>query len=262
MLKFVVLGDPVGHSLSPVLHTAALQAAGIEGTYTARLVDSTGFAAALEEIRSGVLDGANVTMPHKRLAAESVDVLSSDAQRAGSVNTVLLRDGVLVGETTDVGGIRDAWGELPMGPVLVLGAGGAAAAALLAMEDRPLWVAARRREAAEGLLERIGIGARLIDWGNGVAGSVVVNATPIGMSGERLPDAVLDEAAGVFDMPYGAQETGTIRRARELGIPAVDGSEMLLHQAARSFEIWTGVTASLTAMREALATDHSAGSNP
>lgn len=260
-MKLVVLGDPVAHSLSPRLHTAALEATGITGSYTARRVDRAGFEAAVDELRTGALDGANVTMPHKRQAAGSADELSEGARRSESVNTLLVRNGHLVGETTDVGGIRDAWGELPGGPVLILGAGGAAAAAMLALEDRPLTVAARRRERARQLVERVGSGAEVVDWGEPVPGCVIVNATPIGMSGEELPSGLLDAAAGLFDMPYGAEATPAIRRARRLGLPAVAGGDMLLHQAARSFELWTGVPAPLAAMRAVLFTDHSAGSN-
>ncbi|MBT8202784.1 MAG: shikimate dehydrogenase [Acidimicrobiia bacterium] len=261
MLNYVVLGDPVAHSLSPRLHTAALAAVGIEGAYTARRVDAAGFMTAVDEIRSGALAGANVTMPHKQLAARAADELSDNARRAGSVNTLVLRTGVLRGETTDVGGIRDAWGDLPGGPVLILGAGGAAAAAVLALEGRPLSVAARRREAAQRLVARTRVDAQVIEWGRPCAGCVVVNATPIGMGDEQLPAEVLEAASGLFDMPYGTGETASVTLARRLGIPVVAGAEMLLHQAARSFECWTGVQAPLAAMRAALSSDHSARSN-
>jgi len=257
MLKLAVLGDPVAHSLSPRLHNAALRAAGIEGTYEARRVDAGGMAAAIEEIRTGELDGANVTMPHKRLAAGLVDEVGSEAARAGSVNTLALRGASVVGESTDIEGIRLAWRGLPDGPALILGGGGAAAAALLALEGRPLVVSARSSSAAARLIEQTGVAADVAEWGSPVPGAVIVNATPLGMAGESLPSGLLEVATGLFDMPYGAAPTEAVKRARSLGIPALEGVEMLLAQAARSFELWTGVAAPVAAMRAVLDRDHS-----
>ncbi len=140
----------MSHSRSPAIHNAALAAAGISGVYEARRVDAAGVRAAFDELRSGELAGFNVTMPHKALAAELCDHLDTDASLAGSVNTVKLIDGAVWGFSTDIGGIRDAWGELPAtGPILVLGAGGAAAAACVALADRPIYIAARRFGAGD-----------------------------------------------------------------------------------------------------------------
>jgi shikimate dehydrogenase len=257
MLKFVVLGDPIDHSLSPRLHTAALRAAGIKGSYEARRVDADGMAAAVDDLRRGKLDGANVTMPHKRLAAQLADELGAEAGRAQSVNTLVSRGGRVMGESTDVAGIRRAWGELPPGPALILGAGGAAAAALLALEGRPLTISARRSPAARDLIERTGVTADYAEWGTPVVGAVIVNATPIGMDGDSLPPGLLEAATGLFEMAYGKRTTPAVIAAVGLGIPVVEGTEMLLWQAARSFELWTGVEAPLAAMRFALETDHS-----
>lgn len=225
-------------------------------------MDAGGFAAAVLELRRGRLHGINVTMPHKLLAAEACDELTAVAARAGSVNTLWMSDGKLWGDSTDVAGIRAAWEPLPLGPALVLGSGGAAAAALLALEGRPLRVAARRRDRAAELVDRTEVDALVIDWdGLGANGEVVVNATPLGMHGEQLPAGVLDGATGLFEMPYGAGETPAVRTARAAGLPVVDGTEMLLHQAAASFRLWTASDPSLEAMREVLRSDHSPGSN-
>jgi shikimate dehydrogenase len=261
MLHLVVLGDPVDHSLSPRIHAAALAAAGIEGTYAVRRVGVQGMKGAVAELRAGGLDGANVTMPHKRIAHQLADEVGPDAARAGSVNTLLRRGSKVVGESTDVEGIRRAWGSLPDGPVLLLGAGGAAAAALLALEGRPLTVSARRPEAAQGLLERTGVEGTVLGWAEALPGAVVVNATPIGMSGEVLPSGLLEAATGLFEMPYGMAQTGAVSTALDLGLPVVEGVEMLLQQAALSFEMWTAVSAPISAMRAVLEADHSPESN-
>lgn len=242
MLRFVVLGDPVEHSLSPRIHRSALAALGLAGAYEARRVDGDGMAAAADEIRRGDLDGANITMPHKRLARRLADVVGPDAARAGSVNT-WYRDGhLLVGESTDVAGMRVAWERrcLPAGgPALVLGSGGAAAAALVALAGHPLAVSARRPEAAADLAAACGVAAAPIPWGTPVPGAVVVNCTPVGMGGEELPAAVVAGMGGAFDLAYGGAETPLVASARRAGLPVADGIDHLVAQAEESFVLWT-----------------------
>jgi len=259
-MKLAVLGDPISHSKSPAIHNAALAAAGIAGTYEARKVDQQGVRAAFDEVRSERLNGFNVTMPHKGLAAELCDRLDSDASLAGSVNTVALIDGDVWGFSTDIGGIRDAWGELPAAaPVLILGAGGAAAAACVALNDRPLYLAARRFGAGAALASRLK--ARGLEftfgevrWGVPVIGSVVVNCTPIGMQGEYLPEDVVAASDGIFDMAYGSRVTPAVLAARKMGREVVEGIDLLVFQAVRAFAIWTGVITPLEVMRKAAKT--------
>jgi shikimate dehydrogenase len=259
-VKLAVLGDPVSHSKSPAIHNAALAAVGLAGTYEARKVDDRGVRAAFDEVRSGVLTGFNVTMPHKGLAAELCDRLDLDASRAGSVNTVARIEGAVWGFSTDVGGILDAWGELPAdGPVLVLGAGGAAAAACVALSNRPIYLAARRFGAGADLAQRLAVrGPEItigeVQWGVPVIGSVVVNCTPLGMKGESLPEDVLAAANGLLDMAYGSTVTPAVLAARGMGRKVVEGIDLLVSQAARSFAIWTGLVPPLEVMRKAAKT--------
>lgn len=259
-MKLAVLGDPVAHSMSPAIHNAALAAVGIAGTYEARKVDERGVRAAFDEVRSGALTGFNVTMPHKRLAAELCDRLDSDASLAGSVNTVAAIEGAVWGFSTDVGGILDAWDDLPSdGPILVLGAGGAAAAACVAHRNRPLYVAARRFGAGADLARRLalrGLQTTIgeVRWEVPVIGSVVVNCTPLGMKGESLPGQVLEAADGLFDMAYSSTATPAVLAARQTGLKVVEGVDLLVSQAARSFAIWTGLVPPLEVMRKAAKT--------
>lgn len=249
-MRLVVLGNPVTRSRSPAIHRAALEAVGITGDYVAREVDESGVDAALAELRAGELDGANVTMPHKRLAASRCDRLDGDAAAGGVANTLAMREGMLVGWNTDVGAIRAA---SPPGErtVLVLGAGGAAAAALVAFGDSPLAVSARRPDAALALAERIAPSARSIPWGTPQPGALVVNATAIGMRGESLPHGIVEAASGLIDLPYSDSPTPACLAAQRRGIPWVDGLELLVAQAAASFLIWTGVEAPIAVMRAA-----------
>ncbi|MDE0170387.1 MAG: hypothetical protein OXS29_12915 [bacterium] len=243
-LRLAVLGNPVAHSLSPRIQRAALAYAGIEGTYVRRRVDPDGMQRAAADIRSGRLYGANVTMPHKGLAARLADDRSPEAQRCAGANTLWMEGGRLRAHTTDPDGVRFAWDHAGLpedAPVLLLGAGGAAAAALAALDGRECRVSARREEAARALVSQVNPDAPLIGWGKGVPGAVVVNATPLGMAGDNLPSGVLDEAVGLLEMAYGQGETpaGVLLRSR--GFPVAPGELMLVGQGVASFAIWTGV---------------------
>lgn len=260
-MRLVVLGDPVEHSLSPAIHRAGMAAAGLDGTYESRRVDAHGMVGAVGEIRAGDLDGANVTMPHKHLALALSDQTDPEAQRAGAANTLVSDGSAVVAHNTDIMGIRSAWagaGLSTEAPVLVVGAGGAAAAALLALEGRNLAVTARTEGAASRLVKRCEVAADAVAWGSAVDGAVVVNATPIGMHGESFPQAVAAGSVGVFDMAYGAGVTRLVAEARAAGLPAVDGETMLLAQAAGSFRLWTGESPDLVAMRRGLEAERAA----
>ena len=244
--RLAVLGDPVEHSLSPVMHNAALAALGLEGVYSRRRVDVGGITEAALQMRTGRLHGANITMPHKVVAARLADRLDCDARRAGSVNTWAFgSDGRLMGHSTDVEAVRRVWIEVGLStdcPVLVIGAGGAAAAAMVALEPRDLWCTARRAEAVSSLAERVDVPFRGLRWGEVLPGAVVVNATPLGMRGGGVPVTLLEQSTGLFDMAYLAdgEETAAVRWMKERRLPASDGLEMLAAQAEASFELWTG----------------------
>ena len=127
-LDLVLFGDPVGHSLSPVIQQAALDATRLEGTYRAIRVDADGFRRGCADLRTGHLHGANVTMPHKRLAAAETDERSPGAERSKSVNTIVVEGSRLIGHNTDINGVQQVWQESGWSeeaPVLVLGAGAA-----------------------------------------------------------------------------------------------------------------------------------------
>jgi shikimate dehydrogenase len=238
-LRLAVLGDPVEHSLSPLMQRDAMEQAGLRGRYETVRADRSKLVAELEGLRRGERDGVNVTMPLKQVAAGLCDSLSPEAERSLSVNTIKAVGGRIVGHSTDVvavAGILSRWGK---SPVLILGAGGSARAALAASDRRPVYLAARRREAALQLAS-MGDCAAAIPWGTAVAGAIVVNATPLGMGGETLPSGIVASAAGLVDLPYATAKTPAVAEARRLGIQVVDGIEFLANQAAASFTWWTG----------------------
>lgn len=255
-MRLVLLGRPVSHSRSPAIHRAALAACGIAGDYTASDVDGPGFAAACRDVAAGRFDGANVTMPYKRAAREACAVVDRDADRAAAVNTVMgAGQGRLAGWNTDVVALRHALDAMGTAPVLVLGAGGAAAAALVAADRRSVWVAARRPEASRDLASRYGAAA--VDWGTPRHGAIVVNATSLGMKGEGLPEGILEAAAGLVDLAYGPQPTPASAAMAAEDRPVVDGLTLLVDQAAASFELWTGHPAPRGVMEAAARTPDS-----
>jgi len=253
-MRLAVLGDPVGHSRSPAIHNAAMRHLGIEGRYEAIRAGAAELAHAVAELRSGALHGINVTMPLKEEAARLADVLTDEASRCGSVNTLRPRDGRVEGHSTDVIAVRLAVADQRFeasAPLLVLGSGGAAAAALVGVTGRVVFLSARDPERAAALAERVGIDVGLVRFGAGVAGAVVVNATPIGMRGETLPENIVGPASGVVDLAYGDDPTPTVHGARESGLAVMDGVEFLVLQAAASFQWWTGMPPPTEVMLEA-----------
>ncbi|MEZ5176025.1 MAG: shikimate dehydrogenase [Acidimicrobiia bacterium] len=244
-MRFGIVGDPVDHSRSPAMHEAGFRALGIDAVYEFLPTPPDHFDRIIDGLRSGRLDGVNVTMPHKRAAFDAVDEHTVDAQRSGSVNTIVCRNGRLVGANTDVGGITDAFdtARIPdLAPVLVLGSGGASASAVVALCGRAVYVSARNPAAATAMLDRVQCPGVVVRWGEGVAGSAIVNATPIGMHGESLPRPVLGVASGLVDMAYGPEETPACRAIRRGGLPCADGLDVLVGQAIGAFRLFTGTT--------------------
>jgi shikimate dehydrogenase len=260
-----VIGDPVRHSLSPVMHNAAYRALGLDWVYAAFEVPDGQTAAALDAAALLGFVGLSVTMPHKAASAKRCDEVTERARRLDSVNTVTVRaDGSLAGDSTDgegfVRSLRDAGHDVSAGRrVLLFGAGGAARAVGLALADAgaQVAVAARRTERAEGAAA-LWDGA-VIAWDERDAAAagvtLVVNATPIGMGDDSsLPlstHAVRPDCV-YADLVYHPLETPLLAAARAAGAATVDGLGMLVHQAALQVELWSGRDAApVAAMRAA-----------
>jgi shikimate dehydrogenase len=275
-----VLGWPLTHTLSPALHQAAYRAAGLEGwTYLARPTRPEELAAALAEVRAGDLAGVNLTTPHKQAAVALVDELERPADRLLAVNTVVARDGRLVGANTDVAGalwalgsqlgLRDARWE-GTGPALLLGTGGVAAAVAFAwsrlakarrdlgLPTAPLTVAGRDPRRAETVAALAGPGARAAAWADAAglvaAAEVLVQATTLTASGEPVPGQDrLRAGAGVLDCNYGPASQGLVAAARAAGAAsAADGLGMLCAQAAGAVAKIARVRPDLDAMAAAV----------
>lgn len=268
-----VIGNPVGHSLSPAIHNAGFQALGLNYVYLAfEVSDLPGILAGMRAMPN--FRGVSVTIPHKEAIIPHLDEVETVAARVGSVNTVTNEGGKLLGATTDGPGTLRAFAEAGVNlrdkRVLFLGAGGAVRAVAFEMAERSgikeLTLLARRPEQAARLAADIGAGATLTPGSGDLVGDleaavrehdVIVQGTPIGMYPHTIdetpvPQEWLRNEHIVFDMVYRPQETRLIREATAAGCVCIQGLEMLLHQAAEQFERWTGAVAPLDAMRSAL----------
>lgn len=247
-MKFAVVGDPVAHSLSPKIHNAGYAEIGFDAEYVHLHVTDGEFRRLITMLRQGELDGVNVTMPHKERAYGGVDSRSDLAYRTGAVNTITMSGGQLVGDNTDVAGVTYAKGKTGVSddtPVLILGAGGAAGAAVVALEDHPIAISARSERDARDLLRRCGVEGEVVPWGEALQGALVVNTTPLGMHGEELPEGIVERAGALIDMTYGEEPTPAVRSAVNLGLPYADGIDMLVGQAEHAFEIFTNRSVSV-----------------
>lgn len=263
----VLLGDPVAHSRSPAMHNAAFAATSVDAHYLAWRIGATDLPGALQTLAAVGALGANVTVPHKELAAREAHTLDHVATLLECANTLCFKDGELRGLNTDAPGLERALREdlggrtlrsLRKSDVVLLGAGGAARAALhalCALGFEQLHVAnrdAKRRAAFAGFARTLKAPLVTHDWaelGSLADARLVINATSAQVKHEALAFP-LPARAVIYDLSYGP--TPLLKAAKRRGLVAHEGSGMLLHQAALAFSAWTNKRAPLDAMRKAL----------
>ena len=277
MIQLGLIGYPLGHSLSPRIHSAALRACGLVGDYSLFPIqpdDKEGLKDLLARVCSSEITGLNVTIPHKQNVIPLLDVLTETAKAIGAVNTIYLRNNKLIGDNTDAPGfladLRKFLAAFPS-PVraeqspsmedeirvrekkaLVLGAGGSARAVLYALlkDGWNVILAARRIEQAQQLADSFP-NYELCVTENNLSNidlshiTLIVNATPVGMSPntDRSPwpeNLLFPQHAAIYDLVYNPRETKLMIDARAQGLSAITGQGMLIEQAALAFELWTG----------------------
>jgi len=264
-----LIGHPVKHSISPIMHNAAFKKLKLNCIYLAFDVEPEDLGSAVNGLRSIKALGFNVTIPYKIDVMRFLDRLDDSAELVGSVNTVLIRNGELIGYNTDLHGIKaslereDFIGDRAM----ILGAGGAARAALVSLLDlgfRDILIANRTLKRGEELAAKaLGLGASRakaisLDEARRCAGScsLIINATPIGMAPDLIDETPLTSEeiprdAVVLDLVYNPLKTRLLREAEKAGAKAVTGLEVLIHQGARAFKLWTGRSPPIDAMYHA-----------
>ena len=262
-----VIGWPVEHSLSPVLHAAGFASLDIDWTYVAFPTPPDSVQRVVEAARTLGIAGLSVTMPHKTAVVDLCDALTDSARVLQSVNTIEFRsDGRSIGHSTDGDGLVDSLRHEGVDPtsrdVLVLGFGGAGRAVCDALRRHGAKriVVTNRSIVSPNRLDAMGLtGAEVIPWSdrNDVASScdLVINCTSVGMgddSSSPLTDSVFSDRHVAIDIVYHPSETPFLRAARTRGARTIGGIGMLVHQAARQEEIWIGRTPDVEAMKRAV----------
>jgi shikimate dehydrogenase len=247
-----VLGFPVRHSRSPAMMNAAFAELGLDWRYLPLPVPPARFAETVRALPASGYRAANVTIPHKVAARDVADELSEAARAIGAVNMLTLHeDGRIAADNTDAGGLLDALGEPPPATALVLGAGGAARAAVWALASAGTRVTVWNRSAdrARVLADELGVEASE----RPDAADLLVNATSVGLRpDDSLEGLPLVDARLVVELVYGDAPTPLARWAGERGARLVDGLEVLVRQGARSLALWTGLDAPVEIMRRAV----------
>ena len=266
--KAFVIGHPINHSRSPLIHGTWLAEHGIDGSYEAIDVAPADLPAFFERLRSGEFAGGNVTIPHKEAVFALCDEVDPLACTIGAVNTLVVRSGKVFGSNTDylgfLGNLDAAvpgWSDGPA-DAMVIGAGGAARAVLVALQRRnagKVHILNRTLANAQALIDAIEgpFSAHSFDAFAELAPrtGIVINTTSIGMHGTRfdwLDFALLPERTLVTDIVYVPLQTPLLVEAAAHGLRTVDGLGMLLHQAVPGFEAWFGVRPSVTPELRAL----------
>ncbi len=271
MKRFAVLGHPIGHSFSPVMHTASFKSIGFEGEYTRRDVPPETLREALSALAAEGLTGVNLTIPHKQLAVPMMDALTPEAERLGAVNTVLFKDGKMYGHNTDGPGFLAATKALfdfePQGKkAVVIGSGGAGRAIALSLAHGGVtWLglmdidATRATSLAEEISNTSAARAERITVERLSEADLVAQCSPSGLA--IMPEPAAPASAFRADqvlydivIPPGAPETPTMRAYREAGgTHCANGVRMLVEQGALAFEFWTdGIRADREAMLKAV----------
>lgn len=270
MKQLFVIGDPVAHSLSPLLHQTMLDQTGAAYRYDVRTVRPEELPAFVRWAKDGGCAGFNVTMPHKEAILPLLDEVDTTAASCGAVNTVCIREGRAIGHNTDGTGFLDSLagqGFYPQGrTVLLLGAGGAAKAvghALAAAGAGRIIVCARRLERVAALAAQLpGCGEGIVLAQDAIqqaaaACDLLVNATPLGMAGSpafaRLDFLqAMPPHAVVYDLVYHPRRTALLAAAARQGLRTVGGIDLLIRQAVRAFTFFTGETPDTAALYDAL----------
>jgi len=255
-----LIGFPVSHSLSPAIHSYWIAQHGIDAEYKLLTTAPNRLRQTMLHMRRKEALGLNITVPHKQAVMEHIDVLDKSAKRIGAVNTIVNRKGTLEGHNTDAYGfianVRGALGDSAscLEKVVVLGAGGATRAAIVALADagaKHILLTNRTTDKAVALANEFHVD--VVPWEERAAAlagaSLLVNTTSLGMEGQpplEMDLTVLPDHAVVHDIVYAPLETDLLKKARLRGHTTVDGLGMLLYQAQAAFELWHGVRPEVT----------------
>lgn len=264
----IVIGHPIKHSMSPVMHNSAFKYLGMDCSYVALDIKPEGIEHFIKSLRYSNILGVNVTIPHKSAVINYLDELSEEAKFLKAVNTIRINEDKLIGYNTDVYGFEKCLEgiDVAKSSALLIGSGGAGRAvayALCKLNVKELFITNRTEEKAKDLIKSLTDvfkkDIRLIPF-NRLESlgrmDIIVNATPLGMEGIEeelyIPYSLIGEGTTAIDLVYNPPKTKFLKIAESLGAKTLNGIKMLVYQGAESFKIWTGIDPPIEKMEEAI----------
>jgi shikimate dehydrogenase len=245
--KYLVIGNPIEHSLSPKLHNHWFNKNNIDAVYEKKQINEDGIKEIINEVRNGKIDGINVTVPFKKSVIPFIDELSSEAKEAWSVNTIYKENNKVLGHNTDISGfelaIRGKGYNIKDKKVFILGAGGVVASIIIAlrkMEAAKIILSNRTRKKAEELKKTFS-NLEVVEWGETPEFNMIINATSLGLNKDdeiKLNYADLGPNKLFYDIIYNPQQTKFLSKAKQFGNQTENGKMMFIYQAHQAFTIW------------------------
>ncbi len=265
---FAVIGDPIDHTLSPIIHNAAFKNLKMNCNYIAYKIKKQELESGIRSLKSIQISGFNVTIPHKITILNYLDELDNDCHKTGAANTIVNNNGVLKGYNTDIFGFIEPLKKRNISMndyvILLIGAGGVARAVIAACSKehvRNIIVAnndPKRAKQISKLSQSVGMNVKTIHISeineHEYDYDLIVNATPLGLNNELslISDTIIKKNTIVYDLVYRPMHTNLVKQAQKQNAVIIYGYEMLLYQAARSFELWHNRTAPLDVMKQAM----------
>jgi shikimate dehydrogenase len=255
MKKYIVIGNPIDHSLSPKLHNYWLKENNINAIYDKKKIDEKDLQTIISQVKEKKINGINVTVPFKKSVIQYLDKLSPEAEQTQSVNTIILSNNDLVGYNTDISGFTKAIKDLNFNiqgkKIFILGAGGVVPSIIFAlnkMNVSEIIISNRTRQKADELKSQFKI-LNVIDWGNLPKFDVIINATSIGLKNEaiNLNFSDIGDNKLFYDVIYNPSETSFLKEGKKLGNRSENGKLMFVYQALEAFKLWHGIEPDINA---------------
>ena len=250
MKKFLVIGNPIEHSLSPLLHNYWIKNNNIEAVYEKQKLDENELKHLVSQVKEKKIEGINVTVPFKKAVIPFLDELSDEAEKTQSVNTIYLNNNKTIGHNTDIVGfetsIKKSNYDLNNKEVLILGAGGVVPSiifALIKMKVSKIKISNRTKQNAENL-KKLFKDIEIVEWGELPYFDMIINATSLGLKKEdkiNLDFSSISKNKFFYDVIYNPKETNFLKTGQMLGNKTENGKKMFINQAAEAFRIWHGI---------------------
>ena len=249
MKKYLVIGNPIGHSLSPKLHNFWLKQNNIDATYDKIKLEEDGIKEFIQDIKKQKIAGCNVTVPFKKKVIPFLDTLSFEAEKTQSVNTIVFEKGNLIGHNTDIAGFDKAIKTLNFNMknkrILILGAGGVVSSMIFALKEMDvleITISNRTKQKAENL-KILFKNLNVLEWGNLSEFDVIINATSLGLNNEKINLNFSNSGKNklFYDVIYNPTETNFLKVGKDLGNKTENGGAMFVYQASEAFKLWHGI---------------------